>query len=171
MKNLILTISSIILLFTLIVLFSSCGKQEKILSTGKTLSSIQINSIMPGHIGDSNYAVVNSQSLQSFYDNLSSILSEQGLVKWDSRFDCNHFSSLYIALAQSKWAVAAWNSNTPAQSLALAEIWYNRGGVKNNGHAIVLAVTENGPIYIEPQTGQQIILSEVEVNSIYFCRW
>ena len=162
---------SLLLIFILLIFVVSCNKRESQITNGKILTNIEVSNIRSGYTGDSIYAVVNSNSLQSFYDNFRDVLSKQGLVKWDARFDCNHFSSLYIALAQSKYTVAAWNSSTPAQSLAMAEIWYNKDGIKNNGHAVVLIITENGPIYIEPQTGQQIQLSDVEKNSIFFCKW
>ena len=89
---------SLLLIFILLIFVVSCNKRESQITNGKILTNIEVSNIRSGYTGDSIYAVVNSNSLQSFYDNFRDVLSKQGLVKWDARFDCNHFSSLYIAL-------------------------------------------------------------------------
>lgn len=147
---------------------TGCGKQERALSTGEVVANAQLPS---GFKGDAAYAVVRSDALPLLYENFRSVLSSQGLVKWDARYDCNHFAALYVALSQTQYAVAAWHSETKAQTLALAEVWFLRGGSGNKGHAIVQARTELGDIYIEPQSGARLTLTPAELRSIYLRKW
>ena len=151
----------------LLVCVTGCSKREEKLSTGATIPAVQLP--LTGPRGDSIYAVVQSAALPYLYDNFRSVLSSQGLVKWDARFDCNHFSTLYISTAQINYAVAAWHSSTPANSLALAEVWYIPTG--RSPHAIVAAQTEQGLLFIEPQTGKVITLSPSERSSIFLAKW
>ena len=37
--------------------------------------------------------------------------------------------------------------------------------------AIVAALTDQGLLYVEPQTGRTITLDAIEVKSIYLCKW
>lgn len=158
------------LVFALVLLLSGCTRTEKEMTTGQVLSRTEVAQVLPGFAGDSFYAQVQSDSLPILYANFRRVLSDQGLVKWDERFDCNHFASLYISLAHSKYAVAAWHSYSKAQALALAEVWYiqERSG---GGHAIVAAQTERGLIFIEPQTGKEVILTPAERQSIFLVKW
>ena len=167
--QLLLALAFLALGIACLVIIGGCGRQEKALSTGKVMTSTEVRATLPGYVGDTAYAVVRSTALPSLYDNFQTGLSREGLIKWDARFDCNHFAALYVALAQARYAVAAWQSSTPAQSLALAEVWYHRDDGK--GHAIVAAITEHGLQFIEPQTGAVITPSESERSNIYFCRW
>lgn len=142
---------------------AGCSKAEQQLSTGKTIES----AALPGWRGEAVYAEVNPACLPSLYDDFRAELSQRGLVKWDARYDCNRFAAHYISKAQTRYAVAAWQSNTRAQALALAEVWYRLpdGG----GHAIVQACTPEGDIFIEPQTGQR--LPAPSESSIYLRKW
>lgn len=149
--------------------FSGCSpKRDQQLSTGAVLSRTELP--LGGFKGDLTYSVINPSALPRLYEDFRSVLFKQGLVKWDSRFDCNHFSSLYISLSQATYAVDNWLSTSPAQTLALAEVWYRPAGGPN-GHAIVAAVTPSGLIFIEPQTGQQVTLTSTERSSIYLVKW
>lgn len=162
--------AAIVLLACLaIVVIGGCAKRESELST----RAVTVAAALPiaGFKGDVAYATVRSTALPALYDNFRDVLSRQGLVKWDERYDCNHFAALYVALAQTQFAVAAWHSTTPAQTLALAEVWFVPGGAGAKGHAIVAAVTERGLLFIEPQTGAEIQLNERERRSIYLCKW
>jgi hypothetical protein len=158
---------AIIILFVLSL--AGCARSEKAMTTGQFLARAEVVGILPGFTGDNAYAQVRSEALPSFYANFRSVLSEQGLVKWDDRFDCNRFAGLYITLAHARYAVAAWHSYSEAQALALAEVWY----VQESGgaHAIVAAHTERGLVFIEPQTGKEIHLSERERASFLVVKW
>jgi hypothetical protein len=145
-------------------LVAGCSKAEQQLSTGKVIAAGQL----PGICGDAAYAEVNPDCLPSLYDDFRAELSQRGLVKWDARFDCNRFAVHYISKAQTRYAVAAWQSNTPAQALALAEVWYRLPGGAG-AHAIVQARTPEGDIFIEPQTGQR--LPAPPESAIFLRKW
>lgn len=155
------------LLFT-VYCVTGCSKREAALTNGDIRPPAQLPS---GFAGDTAYAVVRADALPALYENFSSVLSSQGLVKWDGRYDCNHFAALYVALSQTKFTVAAWHSETKAQTLALCEVWYLQGGQPGKGHAVVGAMTESGMIYIEPQNGQQVALTQSEINSVFLRKW
>jgi hypothetical protein len=146
---------------------TSCGKKEASMTTGEVIAS----GSLAGLKGDTAYAKVQSSALPVIYENFKAVLNQRGLVKWDSRYDCNHFAALYIAIAQTDYAVAAWHSSTTAQTLALAELWYVPGGIGNKGHAIVQAETERGTLYIEPQNGQLLTLTAAELRTVYLRKW
>jgi hypothetical protein len=144
---------------------TGCSKRETTLTTGAVLSRYTL----PGARGSESYAVVRSDALPGLYAAFRDVLAKQGLVRWDSRFDCNAFATLYVGVAQARFAAAAWHSRTDAQALALAEVWYHRDA--GGHHAIVQAITEHGPVFIEPQTGEAITLSEQEQRSITLRKW
>lgn len=151
------------------LLVGACSKREQAMTTGAVVASAALP--LQGFKGDTAYAVVRSDALPSFYQNFRDVLNKQGLVKWDSRYDCNHFASLYISLAQASYTVAAWHSETKAQTMALAEVWYLPNGPPGGGHAIVAAVTDRGLVFIEPQTGQEIRLTLAQRQSAYLVKW
>jgi hypothetical protein len=142
---------------------SGCSRQEAQLTTGKVIAAAQL----PGLKGDTAYAEVNPACLASLYEDFRAELSSRGLVKWDARYDCNKFAAHYISKAQTRYAVAAWQSSTPAQSLALAEVWYRRGD--GTAHAIVQARTPAGDTYIEPQNGS--VLPSIPETAIFLRKW
>jgi hypothetical protein len=147
-------------------LISSCAPRVGKIATGDVIDR---NSLpLSGFRGDATYAVVRKDAIPALYDNFISVLSKQGLVKWDERYDCNHFASLFIALSQTQYAVAAWHSESKAQTLAMSEFWYFS---PRGGHAIVAIVTDHGLMFFEPQTGKEVQLTEFERKSAYMCKW
>lgn len=176
-RNDVLAVGTVLLALAvcaLALLFAGCApRQESALSTGQTVSRTALPTALGfGHFaGDAEYAVVNSNALPAIYADFRSTLSGLGLVKWDERFDCNRFATLYIGVAQAKYAVAAWHSATKAQALALAEVWYLIGGDPARAHAIVLAITERGPVFIEPQTGKELSLTPKEQRTVMLAKW
>lgn len=129
-----------------------------------------------GHVGSTHLAQVRADALPAMYSNFRAELFRLGVVKWDVRYDCNHFAAFFCALANAKFYAANFHSATPAQSLALAEYWY-RPGAGAAGHAIVLALTDRGPLWLEPQTGallapgQLLTLTPAEIASRYLVKF
>jgi hypothetical protein len=113
--------------------------------------------------GDTAYAQVDSRWLGGFYDRFRSEIFRLGVTKWDPRFDCNHFASFYVALAQTEFYLQNFHSATKAQTLALGVVWYQSPG---GAHAIVSALTERGRVFIEPQTGAEVFLTPEQLGSI-----
>lgn len=169
MKNL----PRLILLAALLVLPFGCAKKDvSLLSAGTVVQNPALDSKLYGFIGDGPYATVKADALPAYYDSYRQELFDKGVTKWDVRFDCNHFASYYIAKAQLEYYSANFHSSTPAQTLALAEVWYKpawAGG--KQGHAIVAAFTDAGLLFIEPQTGQRIAMTAAERSSVYLVKW
>lgn len=135
--------------------------------TGKVISSLELRTEVPGAIvGDRSYAEVNSAWLAQWYPIFRSKLFKIGVTRWDYRFDCNRFADFYSNLAQAFFAIEMFQSDLPAQALALGPFWY----VRDNGqgaHAIIQALTERGRVFIDPQTGQEVQLTAMERQSGY----
>lgn len=145
------------------------------MSTGRIIAASEL----PGWKGDTAYGEVNSAWLKGFYIRWKADLFKKGVVKWEKRFDCNRFASHYVAEAQIAYYIENFHSFTPGRAAAVGEVWYLVGGHRaatpSTGppvaHAIVLAYTERGPVYIEPQTGKEVQLTVAERQSIYFSRF
>lgn len=136
-------------------------------STARVLAAADVRTSLPGAtLGDTAYAQVNSAWLAGYYAEFRAEIFRQGVVKWDDRFDCNHFASYYVALAQTKFYLANFQSRTSAQTLALGIFWY-RPGAGIAGHAIVAALTERGLVFVEPQTGGELALTPAERATVY----
>lgn len=137
-----------------VLLANGCAKQERPLATAKVLNRWEVGAIMPSAtLGDSSYAQVDSAALPALYEEFRAEIFRKGVTKWDDRFDCNHFAAYFAALAQTKFYLANFHSRTPAQSLAVGTYWYQSAA---GPHAIVVALTERGPVFIEPQTGGEL---------------
>lgn len=148
--------------------FVGCSKPSPTpAATAKVLTVLDVTAAVPmAFVGDSAFAQVNSAWLPTFYESFRAELFRQSVTRWDGRFDCNHFAGYYVALAQTRYYLASFHSSTPAQTLALGVYWYRRGG-NGEGHAIVVALTERGTVFIEPQTGAEVRLTQAERDSAW----
>jgi hypothetical protein len=150
------------------LMLGGCAKQSSVAgaaTTGRVLSPIDVRMELPGaYCGDAAYAQVDSSSLRAYYDDFRQALFDQGVTKWDERYDCNHFAGYYVDRAQAKFYLANFQSSTRAQTLALGVFWYQSA---RGGHAIVAAFTERGLIFIEPQTGSEVQLTPGERASAW----
>ena len=157
-----------LLLVAILAGFFACSRNPEKLpaSTAIVYSNDQVRQQVPFAVcGDTAYAQVNSVWLKEFYPDFRAELFRQGVVKWDERFDCNHFATYYAALAQTRFYLASWGSSTTAQSLAVGTFWYQ---APRGGHAIIVAITERGRIFIEPQTGEEVKLTPAQIDSAFF---
>lgn len=154
-----------------VLAFAACSRTDTASPAAGTVGAHELP--LPGFIGDESYARVRASAIPSMHEDFAATTHRQGLpARWDRRFDCNRFAALWIGLAQARYAVEQWHSKTAPQALALAEVWYRPdGATPGTGHAIVAAVTDAGPLFIEPQTGALVVLSAAEQHSIYFVRW
>jgi hypothetical protein len=118
---------------------------------------------------DRNYAEVKKDYLlKNFYNWYKGFLFNQDVVRWDTRFDCDDFARSYSTLIQLAHFQAKGNND---EGVAVGEIFFHINGDPTKGHAINCAFTEEGLIFIEPQNGTQLHLSNEEVNSIFFARF
>lgn len=136
-------------------------------STGRILTVSALKHDMPvANVGGKAYAEVSSTWLHEFYDKYRSELSRMGIVKWDDRFDCRRFAGMFAELAQAEFFVKAFHVQTSANTLALGQVWY-RPDTTITGHAVIVAFTERGRVFLDPQSGKEIKLSPQEEGSIY----
>lgn len=172
-------------LLTAVLLLASCSKEPASnlstpITAGRTIQASFLQAELIGAYGsnnvgafpqtpDTSYAAVNSAWLRDFYTRWRADLHRKGVVKWDPKFDCNRFAASFAASAQIEYFTATFHARNAAEALAVGEIWYDREA--GGAHAIVIAHTERGPIFIEPQSGLELRLSSAEVASIYFKRF
>lgn len=97
-----------------------------------------------------------------FYPFFQKELNRLKIVNWTSKFDCEDFAKMFKVLMQA----CHQNSSGNAEGLAVAEIHYRRD--KGDNHAINAVITDKGLIFVEPQTGESLILSKNEEKSIYY---
>ncbi len=129
------------------------------------LKAIGDNYALSSYFGDSTYAMVDAAGLAGYYDSFRQRLFDDGIVKWEPNFDCNHFASYYVALANTRYAADHFQTlSSSPQSLAIGTFWYQSS---KGPHAIVVALTNQGTIFIEPQTGKQLILTQQEKASAF----
>ena len=139
--------------------------------TGATISRSEIAQNLGNAIlADKCYARVNSAWLSGFYDDFRNVLFREGVTKWDGRFDCDDFARLYVGLANLRFHTSTFHEMTPAESLAVGEFWFccwDTGAT----HAVVVAFTERGRIFIEPQSGKEIDLKTSEVMTAHMVKF
>jgi len=133
-------------------------------TTGRVLSRADVLASDPRAVlGDTAYAEVNSKWLPRFYDCFRAELFGNGISKWDARFTCRHFATYYAALAQARFYLETFHNFEKANALALGTFWYVHPD--GSGHAIIIALTERGRVFIEPQTGREVRLTPAEQRS------
>jgi len=113
------------------------------------------------YIGDNQYNLPKlSWILNDFYSFYREELIKLGVYDWNEKFDCEDFARQFKTLAQ----ICHLKSGGNADGLAVGEFSYLRyDGVK---HAANFVLTEKGPFFIEPQSGQILKLSPNEIDSI-----
>ena len=129
------------------------------LCTGRELTAAQVQALFPNKtfVDSDHYAVVNSDCLQVLQDIFISALYRNGLKpEWSPRFACGKFSLVYLSTARLTYlSHHVHDANLPP--LALGEVWYMTG--PKSAHAIVVAITERGVVYWDPQCGQEVTMS------------
>ena len=120
---------------------------------------------VPPNFGDETYQLVNPHEISTLYKNYQKDLFNKGIVRWDKKFDCNRFSLSFQSFAQ----ISYYNNSGEAQSIAVGEIYY----VRDNGgpHAINIIVTPTDFLFIEPQSGEILNLTDSEKASIDFIKF
>jgi hypothetical protein len=170
-------------LLILILMFGGCAKQSSSITpnTDKSLPAnlveIQIAAYFPGrNVGawaftpDKSYALVNRKWIKSFYNEWREDLFKKGVIRWDDKFDCNKFAASFCAAAQIAYFNSSYGDSSKPQALAIGEIWYYPA-YNQRPHAIVCAIADDGVIFLEPQTGEELKLLPIELSSIFFKRF
>ena len=129
-------------------------------TTGRVLSRNDILASAPlAVLGDAVYAEVNSNWLPSFHDYFCTTLYGDGILEWDAR-SAGHFASYYVALAQARFYRETFYNFEKANAMAIGTVSY--ASTDGSGHALVVALTERGRIFIEPQSGNEVELTPAE---------
>lgn len=91
-----------------------------------------------------------------------------GLAKWERKNDCDNFSRAYAQNASDCHALTAGESS---EGLAVGEFWYVGTSHVQGPHAINVAFTDEGKVYVEPQSGQRLALTPTEEQSAFYVRF
>ena len=119
----------------------------------------------------------------TFYDFFRQRLGSDNLQTWIVKWECRDFARAYASMAQE---CNARTPNTPggADILSIGEVWFIpdasrygtlpgqlAGTFDGGGHAINMLLTEQGWVFIDPQTNVVWQMTEAELRSIYFLRF
>lgn len=84
--------------------------------------------------------------------------------KWTPKNDCDNFARRWAMECQDAHA----DTDQGDEGLAVGEFCYHASsGAVQGPHAIVVAITDQGVIFIEPQTGQRLTLTPNEIISCF----
>jgi len=117
-------------------------------------------------ISDSTYARPTSNYLNGkYYTFYRAWLTEHNLNRWKAKWDCDNFAATYYVFAQ----MCHFKSEREEQGIAVGMLFYHQAN--GGGHVINLVITEKGLTAIEPQTGDEVRLTDGEKSGaslIYF---
>lgn len=160
-------------LFTL----SSCSRSDssKPVYTGVNISQAEISqklgySFLADKYTSVTYEVVDyDYLLKTYHDAFWNRLFSEDITKWDARANCAIFTEEYVGGLQRAYYRDHFHSSTPSWRLAVGEFWYlpnpNDATV---AHSVVVAITNKGVIYLEPQSRDQLrilTLTEAQIAS------
>ena len=112
--------------------------------------------------------------------------TKNNTIKYSIKFDCDDFSKKFSVYAQEFYTKTVMNKNM--ESIAVCEIFYMKKirplnlrigntivelpGYVRSRHAINCIVLDDlSLMFIEPQSGEEVSLSNDEIKSIYFCKF
>lgn len=139
------------------------------------MTSAQIQSFFRSRavLADTDYACPTLRWLQGpFWDSFQADRWAKGLRVWERKNDCDNFARAYAQHAQDCHALSrrTQDADSSTEGLAVGEIFYTQEK-SGGGHAIVCAFTDAGRLFIEPQNGLTLALTEREIDSIFFVRF
>ena len=171
-------IKTLLLLLCFAVVGCSPNTQEKPqhVSSSKIYSQLDIINFCAtfkkanAYIENSNqylgYAEVNSAWIDGFYKRWRTDAESKHLV-WNSKFCCVYFSILCIGDAGAEFLNDEADTHMQVQGLAMFLMEYvPEGSLGNEAHAIVMFLTDKGPVYVDPQVGV-VTLTKKEVASTF----
>lgn len=145
------------------------------LYTGRLLAATDVWALLPNRysavLGKAQYAEANSAALLGLAQATRDDLWKNSYVaSWEPQATCTVFAARLALDAQLKfWGAARLDLNLSKLVLgyALGEVWFHPdGAAAGQNHAICLALTERGPLYIDPQIPDRYRpLSPDELNS------
>lgn len=142
---------------------------EPVMFTGKVYDRVQMAEIAGGaFFGKTQYAEVSHAWLLWAYDDFRAEISagQFGVTGWDDRAECTFFTTAFEAFAQKRYFAQAFHSSIPAPGIAVGAQWYTLAA-DGEGHSLVVAITERGREFFEPQTGKFVTLTQEQIDSTY----
>lgn len=157
--------------------------------TGQVLDRISLlnaaNNAMTGaaapvQFSASQYALVRRTWIDGFLERFRADLSRKdvpistnrGDSGWRTGFNCVAFTDLFLGNAAAEMMVDQFHERVQADRPAIIAIWYTpeKGTVnprtgQRDAHSIVLILTDQGPVFVDPQRGQ-IQLTQAELNTV-----
>ena len=124
------------------------------------------------YVGGNNYAKPTQAWLEGeFYSSFKELLWAENVSRWSPRWECRDFARMFACFAQVANAMDKMGP-TGEDALAVGEFWFLKDP-KNpkSGHAVNICITDNGIIYIDPQTGLLWHMTHEQFESCYFCRF
>lgn len=123
----------------------------------------------PVIISDETYAKPTTAWLRdSFWPWFKGARENIGLMAWTRKNDCDGFARSFAQYASDCHALTAGED---AEGLAVGEFFYIGTTHVKGPHAIIVAFTEEGKIYLEPQTGMRLAITPTEELSCFFVRF
>ena len=119
--------------------------------------------VEPVILVDSDYAIIQRKWLDEFLA-FHADYRFQNDFKWETFWDCDDFARDFANLATKHHG-----GLSGMQAMAIGEVFYQMdSGVY---HAINIALTDEGILFIEPQASRVVELSEAEKLSIFYIRF
>tara|TARA_R100000687_G_scaffold77945_1_gene70985 strand:+ start:208 stop:666 length:459 start_codon:yes stop_codon:yes gene_type:complete len=145
-------------------------KKSELISVLNVKGKINIPSI---YAPDANYALYSLDYIKGEgYEKFKEWLFKRGILGWRHTFDCDNYAEafrVFLQIVHSKTQKGR-DDNSKKQAVAIGVIWYERDG--RGGHAINVVVTkiEDKLVvkFIEPQTGEELELTDSERETIFF---
>ena len=107
-----------------------------------------------------------------FYHNFSWWMENNGVKKWKTYTDCDNKAFAYFVCANISHAKTMQARESASmetyEGISVGVMFYRIGGNKNSGHAINVIFTNDKLMYIEPQTGEQLLLTQKELDSCWY---
>lgn len=127
--------------------------------------------------GDRKYWLPSKEWIESFVVFYKGML-EKNKVTYSKQFDCEDFAMLFKVMASKCFVDTI---TTDCDGIAIGEYWYYPdinvylqlvSGIVLEGHAINAIILDTGDvIYIEPQTGNIVKLTDSEKSKPYFIKF
>jgi len=113
------------------------------------------------------------------YEKFKKWLFRRGILGWRHTFDCDNYAEafrVFLQIVHTK-AQKGKDDNSTKQAVAIGVIWYERAGMGGHAINIVVSKIEDESVdrneslvvrFIEPQTGEELELTDTERATIFF---
>ena len=122
---------------------------------------------------DANYTLYSLNYIKGEgYEKFKKWLFRRGILGWRHTFDCDNYAEAFSVFLQTVHTKAqkGKDDNSTKQAVAIGVIWYERAGIGGHAINIVVSKIEDDLVvrFIEPQTGEELELTDTERETIFF---